>query len=255
MTEINPQAKPFCLSGSTEKALLMLHGFTASPSEVYPVARLVHEQSCCTVSGILLPGHGSDPARMNQCRWQDWYGAVRTELTELRQSYEKVFVGGLSMGGLLALNAALDMEGLQGVISINAPIYYRNPCMTWMAPLYGKLNPFYPKKETEEMKQLEQAGRFAYRVMPVEAFQELMRLRTRVMREIHKIKIPALIMQALKDDAVHPRSGKCLFAHTRAQHSILLELKASSHIATMGPEKEQVAAGIAAFMEKSSQAQ
>lgn len=254
MTEINPQAKPFYLSGNTEKALLMLHGFTASPSEVFPVARLVHEQSCCTVSGILLPGHGSDPARMNQCRWQDWYGAVKTELTQLRQRYEKVYVGGLSMGGLLALNAALDMEGLRGAISINAPIYYRNPFMTWMAPVYGTMKPFYPKKGTHEMVQLEKAGRFAYRVMPVKAFQELMRLRARVMQEIHNIKIPALIMQGQMDDSVHPRSGKFLFDQTKAQQATLLELKASGHIATMGPEKEQVASGITAFMENSSQA-
>ncbi len=249
MTDICPQAEPFYLSGNSELALLLLHGFTASPSEVYPVAKRIHEQSACTVSGILLPGHGTSPELLNNCHWSDWYGAVKTELVNLMASHTRVFVGGLSMGALLALNAGLSLEGLQGVVAINAPIYNINPFLTTCAPLYGCLRPYYPKKNTQELDELAEQGRFAYRVMPVKAFQTMMNLRGKIMQEIQQLKIPALIIQSLLDESVHPRSGRFLYANTKANAATYLELKTSQHIATMGPEKEQNVQKILAFME------
>lgn len=251
MTDIYPQAEPFFLPGSSELALLLLHGFTASPSEVYPAARIIHEQSNCTVSAILLPGHGSSPQLLNKCSWLDWYGAVKTELGNLLPGYPRVFIGGLSMGALLALKAALDIEGLKGVVAINAPIFNKNPFLTACAPLYGYFKPYYPKKDIQELEQLEEQGRFAYRVMPVKAFQSLMDLRTNIVQDIQQLKIPALIIQSRQDESVNPRSGRFLFAKTRANGSVLLELESSRHIATMGPEKEQIARQIIDFMNKS----
>lgn len=250
MSDICPQAEPFYLPGSSNAALLLLHGFTASPSEVYPVAKLIHEHSNCTVSGILLPGHGSNPVLLNRCNWTDWYDAVKTELDKLLASFTQVYVGGLSMGALLALQAALDIEGLQGVVAINAPIYNRNPFLTACAPLYGCFRPYYPKRGGQELEQLEQLGRFAYRVMPVKAFQSLMQLRAKIMLEIPELKIPAFIIQSLQDESVHPRSGKFLFTKIRASGSKLLELEKARHIATMGPDKERIAREIMNFMDK-----
>lgn len=250
MTDIYPQAEPFFMSGNTDQALLLLHGFTASPSEVYPVARLIHEQSNCTVSAILMPGHGSSPELLNKCSWLDWYGAVKTELESLLASYTRVFVGGLSMGALLALRAGLDIEGLHGVVAINAPIFNRNPFLTACAPLYGYLRPYYPKKGARALDELEAQGRFAYRVMPVKAFQSLMNLRIGIMQDIQQLKIPALIIQSLLDESVHPRSGRFLLSKTSAHGAALLELKSSRHIATMGPEKERIAREIMAYMDK-----
>lgn len=250
MTDIYPQAEPFFMAGNSDLALLFLHGFTASPSEVYPVARLIHEQNNCTVSAILLPGHGSSPEQLNKCNWLDWSGAVKTELDSLLARYARVFVGGLSMGGLLALNAGLEMEGLHGVVAINAPIFNRNPFLTTCAPLYGYLRPYYPKKDAQALDALEAEGRFAYRVMPVKAFQSLMNLRARIMQDIQQLKIPALIIQSLLDESVHPRSGRFLLAKTSANGGTLLELESSRHIATMGPEKELIAREIIAYMEK-----
>ena len=61
MIHVYSRVEPF-LSGSNNIAMLFIHGFTASPSEIYPVAKLVHQATGITVSGVLLPGHGSIPA-------------------------------------------------------------------------------------------------------------------------------------------------------------------------------------------------
>ncbi|HZK86725.1 MAG TPA: hypothetical protein VFC40_02020, partial [Syntrophomonas sp.] len=48
MSEVHPPAKPFFLAGSSGQALLLLHGFTASPSEIRPLAELINTiNGCC----------------------------------------------------------------------------------------------------------------------------------------------------------------------------------------------------------------
>jgi len=249
MDNVHPQAEPFYLTGSSHQALLFLHGFTASPSEVRPVAEKLNKINNCSVSGILLPGHGTTPDQLNTIRWPEWYKAVEEELKSLQTRYQQVFVGGLSMGGMLALHAGVNIEGLAGVVTINAPIYYHYGVIPLLSDLRGMMTPFYPKKGLQQIKELEDQGRFAYRVMPLKAFHSLNHLRKVVMKEIQGLKIPALIFQSMLDESVHPRSGDALYEKTRGQGAKLIMLPQSGHIATMGAQEEQIAREIANFME------
>lgn len=248
MIYIHPKAEPFFLKGSSDAAILLLHGFTASPSEVYPLAEIIHTESSCTVSGILLPGHGSSPKLLNRSSWMDWYKAVEIELNYLLANYERVYVGGLSMGGLLAIYAGLKHEAVQGVIAINAPIYMKHSLLMGCAPLIKYFKPYFPKTMDNAMKELEKQGRFAYRVMPIQAFQSLLKLRREVMRKVQKLNKPVLVIQSLQDESVQARSGRFLLQKTGACKSNLLELKNSGHIASMGPEKTSIAQEIIGFI-------
>lgn len=249
MSEINPLAEPFFLTGNSGQVLLLLHGFTASPSEVRPLAELINASNGCSVSGILLPGHGSSPEHLNATRWTDWYRAVNEELSSLREQYQQVFVGGLSMGGLLALHAGVNMEGLAGVVSINAPIYYHRLLLPTYANITALIRPYYPKKNVAEIEELEAQGRFAYPVMPLKAFRSLNRLRSKVMAEVQKLQKPALIIQSRQDESVHPRSADFLYTKTRSGGSRLVLLTESNHVASMGAEKELIAREMVAFLE------
>ena len=246
MIYIYPQAQPFFLKGSQEIALLFIHGFTASPSELYPTAQLIYDLGGYTVSAPLLPGHGSDPRFLNKSNWEEWYNALKKELNFLMENYSRVFVGGLSMGGLLALHAGSKEEGLQGAISINAPIYNRSPLLTIISPLIGRIQPYYPKKDDSNQRRLKQEGRFAYNVIPVKAFQSLMDLRKTVMEEVDSITLPVLLIQSLQDQSVHPRS--VYYLQEKIKHTKLVELHSPEHVATMGSEKEEIARAIVDFI-------
>lgn len=249
MSDVHPQAKPFFITGSSQQALLFLHGFTASPSEIRPVAEELNKINNCSISGILLPGHGTTPDQLNTVQWQEWYKAVEDELKSLQTRYQQVFVGGLSMGGLLALHAGVNFEGLDGVVTINAPIYYHYGVIPLLSDLRGMMTPFYPKKGLQQIKELEDQGRFAYRVMPLKAFHSLNHLRKVVMNEAQGLKIPALIFQSLLDESVHFRSGDFLYEKIRGEGAKLIMLPQSRHIATMGEQEELIAREMANFME------
>jgi len=247
MSYIHPQAQPIFLSGSQKTALLFIHGFTASPSELYPTAQLIYQLNGCTLSAPLLPGHGSNPRFLNRSNWEEWYNAVEKELNFLMENHDQVFVGGLSMGGLLALHAGSQVKGLKGAISINAPIFNRSPLLTTASPLIGRIRPYYPKKGGTRLRSLEEAGRFAYNVIPAKAFQSLMNLRNTIMEETDNINLPVLLIQSLRDESVHPRSVQYL--QEKIKHTELIELHCSEHIATMGSEKEKIARAIVDFIE------
>ena len=246
MTYIYPQAEPFFLTGSGETALLFIHGFTASPSELHPTAYLIHELCGCTLSSPLLPGHGSSPRILNLTKWDEWYGAVEKELLFLMEKYERVFVGGLSMGALLALHAACHISGLKGAISINAPLSNHSPILTAVSPLIRHIRPFYPKRNGLRMRELQEEGRFAYDVIPVKAFQSVMNMRSTVIQELDKIDLPVLIIQSLQDESVRPRSA--YYLQEKIEKSQLVELPNSDHVATMGKEKDKIAYAIVDFI-------
>lgn len=241
-------SRPFYLEGNNDTALLFLHGFTGSPSEVYPAAQLVHKISGCTLSGILLPGHGTTPGELNRTSWQDWTAAAHEEAARLSSIYPRVFVAGLSMGGLLAIHTALWLPAAIGAVSINAPVFLRRPWLERLAPLIEKVIPYYPK-DAGECTQLEKLGRYAYDCLPVRAFRSMIELRRQVVDGIQHLKAPLLLMQAESDEAVRPDSAAHLRDRATAAAGVtLISLQHSGHVATMGAESDLIAREIAAFM-------
>lgn len=244
---VNPQAESFLLTGARDTACLFIHGFTASPSEVYPVARIIYEKTGVTVSGPLLPGHGCSPREMNQTCWEDWYGRIKREIEYLSQRHERVFIAGLSMGGLLGLHAASEQQ-TEGVIAINTPIYTTSSRLMSMAPLLRYLKPYYRKKEVRDLVELQRQGRFAYDVMPIKALQSMHALRNKVIAELPALDRPLLLFQSRWDETVDPRSAAFIKDKaTRAQVK-LVYLENSGHIATMGPDSPMIADQIIDFI-------
>jgi carboxylesterase len=76
-----------------------------SPTEMRRIAP-VFQQYGLTVSAPLLPGHGTTPADLNRQRLEDWLDHVHASLSDLQRTCPTVFIGGLSLGSLLALHVA-----------------------------------------------------------------------------------------------------------------------------------------------------
>ncbi|NLO20669.1 MAG: alpha/beta fold hydrolase [Syntrophomonadaceae bacterium] len=251
MKEVHPKAQPFYLEGKSNQALLFLHGFTASPSELLPTAEILHDINDCTVSGILLPGHGTNPADLNATSWWDWYRAVELEGKRLLSEYQHVFVAGLSMGGLLSMHAGIHLPGLRGVVAINAPIFTQYPLLSASAPLMQHLVPYFTKGARKE-DILARQGRFDYNCYPVRAYTSLTQLRNIIIKELNLLRIPAMLVQSLRDRAVKKGSVEYLKEQLSNSRVKILALPNSGHIATMEQEKNILARELGEFINKES---
>lgn len=248
MEKVHPEAEPFLLAGGSGTGILLVHGFTSSPSELRDLGEGLNRQSF-TVRAPLLPGHGSSPADLNETGWPDWYGAVRDEIERLQSVCNSLFLVGLSMGGLLVLKAAAELSGIKGVVTINSPVMFKGSLVPF-APVLRFIRPYMPKKMDENYHRLKRQNRFAYDEVPVKAFISVRRLARLVIKDLKKVTVPVLIFQSENDEAIEEKSALIIKNQVASRDKTLIWLKESSHVATMGPEIPYITEKICTFVRK-----
>jgi carboxylesterase len=102
----DPGHEPFLIEAGSSRALL-IHGFLGSPRELRPLAQELAGAGV-TARGVLLPGFGSDIARLNKVRAEEWLTAARTAWEEIREGASRTTLIGFSMGGAVALQLAAE---------------------------------------------------------------------------------------------------------------------------------------------------
>lgn len=238
--------KPFSISGGST-GVLLIHGFTAAPIDLKPIGESLAGLGY-TVRAPLLPGHGTSPEDMSETNWNDWFNHVQKQARQLRQSCTKIAALGHSMGGLLVLQLAAEGEA-DAVISINAPIIYRNRDMHYIKRLKEE---FVNKpNKTQEIK-VTKGGlpHFSYTRVPVNSMISLNEAITPVQNRLRKITCPSLIIQGLEDDTVHPRSGRMIEKSiTRAPKEIIY-WENGDHYLPLSAQKDEMLEKISVFLEK-----
>lgn len=97
---------------------LALHGFTGNPSSMRGFAEAMAAAGF-HVEVPRLPGHGTTIEDMLATRWSDWTGEVEQAYQRLAARAGGLVVGGLSMGGALALWTARRHAEVQGLVLVN----------------------------------------------------------------------------------------------------------------------------------------
>ncbi|MHA1340445.1 MAG: alpha/beta hydrolase [Promethearchaeota archaeon] len=111
-------------TSSTSAIVICIHGYTATPYETRPIAMEVFKKGIDAVAP-LLPGHGfkhlNDQKKQlsRKMKKNNLFQFVRDEIAYARKNYEKVFIYGQSMGGVIAL--AMAGEGLVDGCATTAP--------------------------------------------------------------------------------------------------------------------------------------
>jgi carboxylesterase len=214
---------PFHLKGGP-KAVLLLHGFTATPNEVRRLAGNLNRTGFTTV-GPLLPGHGSTPATLNRTRWQDWYSAVESTCRDLLKQYPKVIVGGESAGGLLALLLAARIPQVAGVMAYAPALHIP---MTRLQLLQLRLlSPFVaglPKGDLDGNTTWQ-----GYKVNPLRAIIQLRALQTVVSKELKNIHQPLLVLQGKLDTTIDQHSAQLVYAGVSSTDKQIHWLEKSGH--------------------------
>lgn len=124
-TPFLPGAEPWSHAAGRDSGVLLLHGFTGSPSSMRELAERLAEAGH-DVELPCLPGHGTTVDDMIATTWADWSGAVADAHEQLAARVERVVVAGQSMGGALALWTALQRP-VTGLVCINPVVLPQPP--------------------------------------------------------------------------------------------------------------------------------
>ena len=230
-------ADSYNLSGSRRGALL-IHGFTASPTETRPLGEFLNQQGM-TVLGVRLAGHGTDPEDLKQTRWQDWVRSAQEGLAELQGRVDQVFIGGVSMGGVLAAILAADHPGTVAGISLLAPSFFVRNRLFFLIPLIALFRSELHKGKSARAY-YEQHGIFSYSVRPTRSLVELRKLMRVGFRRLSEVVVPTQIIMGGKDRLVNPKSGGKILSRIAAEQKELTIAENSKHILTVEPDAPEV---------------
>ena len=218
---------------TSASAVLLIHGFLSGPAELRSLGERLHADGH-HVLGVRLKGHGTSPWDLRSRNWHDWAASVELGYDIVKAFSQTVHIVGFSTGGLLALNHAANhpSKRIKSVISINAPVHFKNKNMIFV-PLVHHANrlvswvteegivPFTPNKsENPEVN---------YQHIPVRALYQLQQLIDNLTKNSITINAEVYLYQGDRDPVVDPTSVQTLEKLILAEHKTVVTIGSDIH--------------------------
>lgn len=228
----------FYYEGSST-GILLIHGFTATTAEVRPMAEKLHEIGY-TTAGPLLPGHGTHPDDLNRANWGMWVEKIKQSYEALSRHCHRIYVGGESMGGLLALELARQHPEISGLFLFAPAIKLDG---IWRARLLWPFMNYIKKSDKKD--NLPWKG---YNVIPVKAASEVHKLLKHVQRELPKITQPVIVFTGEHDRTIAPDSAKIIMENIGSEVKHHFHMGESGHCIILDCELDQVTESVIKFI-------
>lgn len=247
--KIIPGAEAYRLEGSNGYGVLLIHGYTGTPAELRPLGDHLNALGY-TVLGVRLPGHGTSVQDLETTTADDWFAEAAKGMELLKAEFgEKVFVAGLSMGGLLTIRVAAKYQPKAAAI-MSAPIFLPDKRVPffWLFKYFIKELPKSKKNYHEMMKY-----NLSYSTMPTKPLGSLLAMMKNCKNNVlGQIKCPAIVLQSTVEHTVVPKSAQYIYDHLGSEPDAkkLIWLHQSGHIISLDMEREQAFAEIAEFFKQ-----
>jgi carboxylesterase len=237
-----PHAEPFTSEGTTDASgrrigVLLSHGFTGSPASMVPWGQYLAEQGYA-VSVPLLPGHGTTWQEMCDTTFDDYGTALEQEFEKLEARADAVVVGGLSMGGCLALwLAARRPQDVAGLVVVN-PIVASTNRQLLALPILKYLVKGMPAIGDDIKKP--GVSEYAYDKTPLRPLASMVRAWKQVRADLPKVTAPLLMFRSAEDHVVDPSSGPIILGNVSSRDVTERVLEHSYHVATLDNDAPQI---------------
>jgi carboxylesterase len=254
MSQIIATAEPFLLLGDRSKpACLLIHGFTGTPKEMRWLGDYLHEKGY-TCLGPRLAGHATDPEDMIRSNWTDWTASVEDAWSLLKTVSDRIFLIGLSMGGILSLLMSTRLD-VTGVVAMSTP--YKLPDdprlrhVDWIATMI----PYMPKSNEEPganwFDKEAWKSHVSYPQNPVRSIGQLNKLLGEMRAALPQVRAPVLLIHSKDDRYVLPQNMEMIFADLKnASDKTKVYITGSGHVVTRDAARRQVFESVLEFIQR-----
>jgi carboxylesterase len=242
-------AEGFAFGGGRD-AVLFLHGWSSTPRELRFLAEKVAPLGL-RCEGPLLKGHGTRLADLAPTRFHEYLAESEAAFAGLASRHERVFVCGLSMGGLLALHLARE-RSVAGLILV-APFLLPsgktfgipNRWLVGRIPLPATMakGPGGPILDPDGL-----AGHITYPAMPSASMVSVVLAARRMITTLPRIQSPALIFHARKDRTSDFRGSELLMENLGTEDKTLIAFNRGNHVLTLDFPRPRLEAETCAWL-------
>lgn len=277
METINTSKYNFFLKGTNGKGILLVHGITGTPSEMHYLGKCLHK-SGYSVMCKALPRHCSTLSELKKVTWQEIAAACSEDLLLLKKECAKVFVGGLSMGALMAVHLAYQYpEDVSGIIALAPTLFYDGWALhkgkvlmelLWHIPLVrnsiniredwpyglkdeelrGNIERFYKNASSSGFDN--KVLLFGSPFFPMACLYQHHLFTRLVKKELPSVRAPLLIIHAQEDDMTSVKNARFVLERIASPDKSLVVLDDSYHMITIDKQKDKVCAEAAAFLNR-----
>lgn len=232
--------------------VVLLHGFTANPAGVNPIARPLNDAGYA-VQVVRFPGHGSTVNDFRRTRYDDWKAAAVAAVDAAAATADKVVVVGHSMGGTIGLDIASSRDDVAGLAVINPlieqrpdPLAKAAPALQWVIPLIPRDLAGLPTSDIARPDVEESA----YGVVPAKASVSLLKQLPRIRSQLVELTIPLLVITSPQDHTVDPHNSDTLVELVGSGDVTRVTCERSYHVPQIDWDADLVIDSVLGFVEK-----
>jgi len=216
------------------KAILIIHGFTGNLYDNEYLMNYLELDNEYDVYARTLPGHNKDRFTGSNC--EEWKKSAEMQVEELiNNGYQKIYVVGHSMGGILATYVAGKYKEIKKIVLINAAFDYANVKL---------------KKEDSKNSEFSKFGRLWEKVLRTSPiiFYEFTKMVKESKNYLSGVRCDTLILRSTKDEIIPYNVGDVIYNKINTNNKWLTDVIDAPHTVLSSNRKEDVSEYIKLFL-------
>lgn len=224
------------------RVILFIHGYLGSSTQFNLLRQHLADVSETDLLCLTLPGHEGTLRSFMCTTAGQWQQAVSERLAVLQTEYDEILLVGHSMGGLLAIHAAIvDARKIRGIVALALPLRLRFTLNTLRMRL-GALRPPHAREDVRIQAARQMCGISDLRISNVwrllpSTFM-LLQLMRQAKTELCSLKPKLAVFNSVADEIVSSQTIR-LVQKALPQSKIVL-LTQSSHFWYSAEEAKQI---------------
>lgn len=189
-------------NNAPSKGIALVHGLGDTPLMMRDIGKELASR-CFLVRAVLLPGHGTRPGDLIDVSQKDWQQAVEFVVDTLKSDVDEVYLGGFSLGGLLAINHAARDADVRGVITFSPALY-----LPWVVSNTQWLKYLMTWADVDPGEDYAR-----YHATPLNAGAQIYKVTEILEAQLRKqpLDIPVFIAQSQDDPVINPDRNRSIF--------------------------------------------
>lgn len=217
----------------SQKACLLIHGFTGGPHEVEPLAQVLKTQGYYCVTPVLKGHEARDGSQLKGANFMEWLSTSEKVAKRLSHQFESLDLVGFSMGGMIAAYLAARIT-IRKLVLLNPALIYLSPVR-------------FGKQLISSLQQKDWSRLHKINTTPVVAVIEFMKLVRYTKKSLDQVLTPTFIAQGALDPIVHPMGSKRIYRKMKGEKK-LVYYPHSGHFICHDADKAQLFRDVQDFL-------